>query len=1086
MAVQKSGKMRCRINGGWNKNTLQLTLWFTILLLSEAMRNSPLYLHPTTGAIPGATILQHSIAKVHIPHYHRNNIILGNTDHELPDDYFDQLDVFTDSLYCETTANVFIELDVADEANHIENDDDDFERNYEDDDDDESISFRPHDVNRSEHWLDDTTNDVLNYKKLPLGSLTQSHVESIVSLMTIWSRKNSMVAALTVDRLLKRVIEDMNAGNQDVFVSNRMYAITIDAWGRSGEICGAQRAQDIHDAMIQLYNETKDKRLRPTRRSFNVLLQSWARSGDPKAVKRGERILNQMMNEWDNDSKGRPDGTTIASMIELYGNDGSKTTVKKAERLFASVESLGIKKNWRVYMALQKVYRNDPHKSMEILQRMPHASDESTVRPNRYNFNLVLCAHSRASRPDSANQAINLLRKMELPVSEGGVDVAPDKLSYFFTMLTCSRHQNATIGANLAEKILLRMEERAEREAEERKEVSRTSPALVSLDTDSYNIVLSALSKSSDIDAYSRIIKIIKRMDSACLDDDVKPNLRSWTMALNALPQQRTMEAAHRGEKILKHMFHLYNCGKLNDKPDKYCYSSVLAAYQKLNSPEAAYGADKVLSAMEALYQEKILDQPPDIFHYTIVCSIWAKTGAKGGPNRCTELLCLTTERYNEGFEQCKPSIRLYNAILDCYSRAGQYERAEQLLYHMLSLSRKGDRDARPDPFSFDSVIHAFLRSGARDAGQRAESILERGLEFAEEEGGNMLGVRSFTAILGYYGHQSTVADSPYRAEYILNRLISLFQAGHEHLSPHVSCFTNVIDAYAAQRNRDAGQCAENIFQTMVKLKRNYGAQLIEINSGVVNTVLNAWEASAGSENAGPRAERLLDLMEKKSDEGIVEMSPTYSSYNKVIGTWAKSSSSNKVDRALEVLNRMKWRKMNGKLKSRIPEHSYALVINACAFSTARDPDEESRIFEIARNLFNELLSESEKFSYRAEPSPTTYGWFIQAIGNRALPKGVKFQVLKETFRRCCDKQRVNPFVLEKVKAACSDDEFAQLMPKRLNKRTKTEIRGEKERGNTKWLVNVSDLPEKWVWKGFSSTVGTSGKCEPQIVDTSS
>ncbi|KAG7353577.1 PPR: pentatricopeptide repeat domain containing protein [Nitzschia inconspicua] len=952
------------------------------------------------------------------------------------------------------------------------------ERESEDQEDEEDgFMFRPSIFSRSETWLQDATEDVFDLEKVPLGSLTENDVESMVGLMVAWSRKNSLEGALTVERLLKRVVDDMSAGNGNVFVSNRLYAVTINAWARSGEKGAAQRAQAIHDAMVQMYHQTGDSRLKPTRRSFNALLQAWVMSGESNAVTRGEQILNEMVEGWSTDQKSRPDPMTISLMLELYGNDGSSEALEKAERLFDSLETLEIKKNLYIYSALQNVYSkaegiNNANKTMELIERMLHDSDDKSIRPTVTNFNVVLSAYSRANETDSALHAINLLRKMEMPESDGGYEVAPDKISYFSTILTCTRHPNATVGANLAECMLTRMEERANAEARRREEVSSVAPPLVHMDTECFNVVLSALSKSSEQDAFSRILRIIKRMESPYTTQNIQPTLRSWNAAINALSRLRTMEAAQRAEKILNYMFQLYECGKLNEKPDEFAHASVLTAYQKLHVPEAAYRADKILLRMEDLYEKKILDYPPDVFHYTIVCSIWAMTGAKGGIRRCTEILSKATERYHQGFRKCKPTIRLYNSILDCYSRGAQPERAEQLLYHMLSLARKGDKDARPDCFSFDIVLNAFLRSGLKDAGRRAESVLERGLEFAEEEGGQMLDIRSFTAILGYYGQQRNVFDSPYRAESILNRLISLFQAGHKGLSPHISCFVNVMDAYAGQKNQNAGECAENLFRTMIKLKRDYGAKRIEINSGVVNAVLNAWEASATSENAGRRAERLLDLLEDNHDNGKVEMAPNFSSYNKVIATWSKSPAPDKADRALAILNRMKRRKEERKLFGKLPEYAYSLVINACAFSGAEDPDERFRIFQIARNVFNELIAESETDPDRSEPSPTTYGWYLQAIERGSIPADLKFQILQETFQRCCEKQRVNSFVWERLKSACNDDEFAQLMIPVNNIRRSFKRSNVQKSVNTKREVKLSDLPENWIWKGYKA-VGT-------------
>ena len=69
----------------------------------------------------------------------------------------------------------------------------------------------------------------------------------------------------------------------------------------------------------------------------------------------------------------------------------------------------------------------------------------------------------------------------------------------------------------------------------------------------------------------------------------------------------------------------------------------------------------------------------------------------------------------------------------------------------MLSLAKAGDDNAKPDAFSFNAVINAFIyspRNVIRDAGKRAESILERGLEFAEEN--TQIFIHTFFAVTSF------------------------------------------------------------------------------------------------------------------------------------------------------------------------------------------------------------------------------------------------------------------------------------------------------------------------------------------------
>ena len=108
--------------------------------------------------------------------------------------------------------------------------DDEEESTYDDDeidDESQSDSYRPTvPYTRNEEWLEEATRDVLEDKEglYPLGELTREDVDSIAGLMAAWARRGSVHAALTVERLLKRVVDDMRAGNHDVAqVSTRMY-----------------------------------------------------------------------------------------------------------------------------------------------------------------------------------------------------------------------------------------------------------------------------------------------------------------------------------------------------------------------------------------------------------------------------------------------------------------------------------------------------------------------------------------------------------------------------------------------------------------------------------------------------------------------------------------------------------------------------------------------------------------------------------------------------------------------------------------------------------------------------------------------
>lgn len=91
--------------------------------------------------------------------------------------------------------------------------------------DEEALGWYPGSFSRKANWLEEATEDVLNLENLPVGTLTEEGVESITGLMEAWVRRRSLEAALSVEKLLKRVVDDLRAGNTDIRVTTRMYTI---------------------------------------------------------------------------------------------------------------------------------------------------------------------------------------------------------------------------------------------------------------------------------------------------------------------------------------------------------------------------------------------------------------------------------------------------------------------------------------------------------------------------------------------------------------------------------------------------------------------------------------------------------------------------------------------------------------------------------------------------------------------------------------------------------------------------------------------------------------------------------------------
>jgi hypothetical protein len=103
-----------------------------------------------------------------------------------------------------------------------------FDDDVDDDEDDDngwSDARRPYPkpFSRNDDWLEEATKTLLDHEKYPIGELSEEDVEAIAGLMAAWSRRCSVHAAISLEKLLKRVVDDMRANNSAARVNTRLY-----------------------------------------------------------------------------------------------------------------------------------------------------------------------------------------------------------------------------------------------------------------------------------------------------------------------------------------------------------------------------------------------------------------------------------------------------------------------------------------------------------------------------------------------------------------------------------------------------------------------------------------------------------------------------------------------------------------------------------------------------------------------------------------------------------------------------------------------------------------------------------------------
>ena len=265
---------------------------------------------------------------------------------------------------------------------------------------------------KSYTWLDQATIDILDERRVPMGQLTIDDVDSISGLMANWAKRKSAHSALQVEILLKRVVDDHNAGNASVNVTTRMYTMAIDAWAKTGGKKAAERASEIHRGMVEVYRQTGDVNIMPSTISYNAVINAWSKSGDAEAAKRAEDILQEMLDEWRSKKDADVDVQNDNDAVPINGN-------LKA----SGAESLSDESN-------DDDNDDDEHETIninkedldDIIER-----DTSIVKPDVVSFTSVIDTWAKSGKKNGAAKAMDLLKQMEqLYVEEGQLGMKPN------------------------------------------------------------------------------------------------------------------------------------------------------------------------------------------------------------------------------------------------------------------------------------------------------------------------------------------------------------------------------------------------------------------------------------------------------------------------------------------------------------------------------------------------------------------------------------------------------------------------------------------------------------------------------------
>lgn len=378
------------------------------------------------------------------------------------------------------------------------------------------------------------------------GTWDDGKFESVWEVMQAWAQRPSRKAAVNLERLLRRVVEEKLAGNAQVEQIDMlaMYIAVVHTWAKSKEQGAPERVEEIFDTMLRLH-EAGEIDLKPDVRIFNGILLAYASSRGKDAPKQAMRVLQKLH---DLRASGRtniiPDTESYSMILRAFaaseGPNAPDLVLKMIRRMekFAQEGYPTVKPDYKchnVYLnaLLSTMSREDRNRASVAKEAQDHLhemlrSKDKDVGPDCWSFNMVISAWSRSGDWELAEKAESLVAVLEKYHTECGYSSKTEpNTNTWNCLISCYSRSNLLDKAKRAHAVLEKMKDLDRNHGK-----TNQRPDAVS-----YNSVMSSYAKSNEKDAPQKVEELLREMYAAHEESGckwLKPSSRSFNTCVSS------------------------------------------------------------------------------------------------------------------------------------------------------------------------------------------------------------------------------------------------------------------------------------------------------------------------------------------------------------------------------------------------------------------------------------------------------------------------------------------------------------------------------------------------------------------------
>jgi hypothetical protein len=444
----------------------------------------------------------------------------------------------------------------------------------------------------------------------------------------------------------------------------------------------------------------------------------------------------------------------------------------------------------------------------------------------------------------------------------------------------------------------------------------------------------------------------------------------SLNRELHALAKLKDHRAAEKAHDLLKHAESSVLSNDLSCVPDTYSYTSVIDAWAGIRQSEKT---TEIL-----MYMNEITDDKRNMKPNTVACNLVINSfkGDADGGDKAEALLEQMRDDYNTGRNKyCSPDTISYNSVMNVWAHSGRKDAGEKAelvldsLWKMHSILKTDDNKSIlvPDQFSYSTVISAWARSGSGQyAAEKSEKVLDQMNQYYQS-GYKKLYPTTYVvnAVLNAWA-KSKGRQAIQRIEALVLRMEQLSKKNHPELQPNIISYNTIIGAYA-----ELGEAKQA--QKSLRRVENYSFVIPDEIS--YYSVISAWTRNKNKLLGAQKALAILKHMEQRCENNSSAISPTNVGYATVINAFAQCGEAEMAESILNFMDSA-YQKGNKNLKPTIL--SFNTVCNAFAKSQSRDAADRAMV----------ILERMKKGKY--QPDIITYTSVLDALSKQGTEESAE------------------------------------------------------------------------------------------------